>query len=140
VNGTTASQMNQSSCGNSHAESSIYHVFIYTNNQLKYANFHWSNYSWSPYNANAWDKQNKNAALAIYSGLASQGAILNSQQANAAQSSPGTWVTNFLNSYSSEFTSIQSADVTFYTVASRTDQCNGGYAVWQNYVRYFTPQ
>jgi hypothetical protein len=140
VNGATTSQMNQGSCGNSGAETAIYHVFIYTNNELKYANFHWTNSGWSPYVTNAWDRPNKNAALAAFNGLYSQGAIVNNQIVNVQQSSPGTWVTNFLNSYGSEFTIIQSADVTFYTVAGRANRCNGGYVVWQNYIRYFTPQ
>lgn len=140
VNGTTTSQMNQETCGNSGAETAIYHVFLYTSNELKYANFHWTNYSWSPYTTNAWDKLNKDAALAIYNGLAAQGAAIGTQVVNQVQSSPGTWVTNFLNTYGSQFTAIQSADVTFYSVAGRANACYGGYAMYQNYVRYFTPQ
>jgi hypothetical protein len=140
VNGTTTSQMNQSICGNSGAETAIYHVFLYTGNALRYANFHWTNYSWNPYTVNAWDKLNKDAALAIYNGLNAQGAIAGAQIVNQVQSSPGTWVTNFLNEYSSQLTTIQSANVSFASRAYRGGRCNGGYGMFQNYVRYFTPQ
>jgi hypothetical protein len=138
VNGSTTSQMNQSSCGNSGAEVAIYHVFYYAKNELKYANFHWTNSSWNPYVTNAWDKLNQNAASAIYNGLAAQGAILGSQQANVSQSSPGTWIANFLNQYGSELTTIQSADVVFSSRAGRANACYGGYTMYQNYVRYYT--
>jgi hypothetical protein len=140
VNGTTTSQMNQTTCGNSGAEVAIYHVFIYSNNELKYANFHSSNTGWNPYIRNAWDKPDRTAAMAVFNGLAAQGAAFGGQQVNATRSSPGTWATNFINSYGNQFTVIQSANVTFFTTAGRANRCDGGYAVFQNYVRYFTPQ
>ena len=138
VNGGATSQMDQSSCGNSGAEVAIYHVFYYTNNELKYANFHWTNSSWSPYVTGGWDKVNKNAASAIYNGLVAQGAAVQSQITNENQSSPGTWIANFLNQYGSELITIQSADVVFSTLAGRANRCDGGYTMNHNYVRYYT--
>lgn len=140
VDGTTTSQMNQSSTGNSGAVVFIYHVFLYTNNELKYANFHWTNSGWSPYVINTWDRPDRAAAEAVFNGLNSQGAIINGQQVNTVQSSPGTWITNFINTYGSQFATIQSAAVTFSSNAGRANNCYGGYTMWQNYVRYFTPQ
>lgn len=139
VNGTTTSRMNQQSCQNSGAVTAIYHVFIYANNELKYANFHWTNSGWNPYIVNTWDKSDRTAAMTVFSGLAAQGSIINGQQVNATRSSPGTWAINFINTYGNQFTTIQSAAVTFFTNAGRANRCNGGYTVWQNYVRYYTP-
>lgn len=138
VNGTTTSQLNQTSSGNSGAEAAIYHVFYYAANELKYANFHWTNSTWSPYVTGSWDKLNKSAATAIYNGLVAQGAATSTQVANVNQNAPGTWVINFLNQYGGEFTTIQSADVSFSSIASRSGACYGGYIMNQNYVRYFT--
>lgn len=140
INNTTTSQLVQGTCGESYASVYLYHVLYYANNELKYANFHYSNYGWSPYTVNAWDVSNASAASSIYSGLASQGALLGGQYANNVQSSPGTWFTNFLNQYQSNFITIQSVDISLYSTAAQNDACYGGYGMLQNYIRYYNPQ
>lgn len=140
VNGTTTSSMERGSSQNSNADAYLYHVFYYTNNQLKYANFHYSNTGWSTYTVHAWDKSNYTAASDIYKGLAAQGAIVTNQIANATQAGSGSWLLNFLSQNSASLTNIQSANVSYYSVAGRANDCYGGYVMWQNFVRYFTPQ
>jgi hypothetical protein len=139
VNGTTTSQLAQSTCGETYASVYLYHVLYYSDNKLKYANFYYSNYGWSTSITNAWDKLDSAAASSIYSGLASQGAIIAGQEANKNQSSPGTWFINFLNQYQSTFIEIQSVDISVYSTAAQGGACYGGYTMSQNYVRYFTP-
>lgn len=140
INGTTTSNMSRGSSGSSGADAYLYHVFYYTNNQLKYANFHYSNTGWSTYTTNAWDKLDYTAASRIFQGLGAQGAVVSTQIVNTTQASSGSWLLNFLNENSANFTNIQSADVTFTSVAVNAGACYGGYGMFQNFVRYYTPQ
>ena len=140
VNGTQTSILNRSSSGNSGADAYLYHVFYYTDNQLKYANFYYSDTAWSTHTTHAYDISDITAASRIYQGLLSQGAILQQQIVNDSQAGSGSWLPNFLNAYGSRFTTIQSAAVTFASIAARGGRCNGGYNMFHNFVRYYTPQ
>lgn len=139
IDGTTTSNLAWSSSGNSGAQAFIYNVILFTNNQLKYAQFYSSNSGWITQNTNATDINNNAAASAVYNGLFSQ-LIAESQLVNVTGSASGTWLSNFLNIYGNLLTSINSVNISFTSSANRGGACYGGYRVFQNYVRYFTAQ
>lgn len=143
VNGSTTSTLVWSAAGNSGAQVYLYDVILYTNNQLKYAQFYYSNVGWATQAVNATDINSDAASSAIWNGLVSQinaNGLMNAQTTNATGSSAGTWFSNFLSTYNNQLTSVNSVSINLASVAGRGGACYGGFNMFQTYVRYFTAQ
>jgi hypothetical protein len=139
VDSLVTSNLAWSSYGNSGAQVYIYNVFLYTNNQLKYAQFYTTNSGWTTETVNSTDINNGAASAAIFSGLASQMNLVG-QFVNVTESSTGTWLSNFLSTYSNQLTPVNSVGITLISNAGRDGPCYGGFNMFQTYARYFTAQ
>lgn len=117
----------------------VYNVILYTNNQLKYAQFYSTNSGWATKVVNATDINDAAAAAAIFNGLVSQ-VNMNGQIVNTTGSASGTWFSNFLSTYNNQLTVVNSVSISISSIAQRSGACYGGFNMFQTYVRYFTAQ
>lgn len=140
VNGTDTTTIEWSNAGNTRATAFVYVVCLYTNNTLKYGQFYFTNSSWSTESVNDTDINDKAAATAIFSGLFSQDIPGTTLLSNSNDTAPGNWLINFLNTYGDQLTVVNSVDINMSSSATQTGSCNGDYNMYQNYVKYYTPQ
>lgn len=139
VNGSTTSSIRWSTGGQSGQEVYFYHVFVYSNNTLKYKQFYSSNGGIYSIQLNATDANDSRATSLIINGISSQGLRANSQVVNQTTTGDGTWFINFVNSYYNSLVDVNSVQVIVDTNAGHGGPCYGGYYSNQNLIKYFTP-
>lgn len=135
----SASDLEWNSSGNAGAQKFSYHVLTYINNALYYGQFFYADSPWAKKIVGQYDIESSAASSAILNGLAANGIASWNPAANTVGSANSAWFTNFLTTYLSQMSPINGVTITSTFNAGRSGACYGGFVIFDEYVRFYTP-